>query len=77
MGCLYEPIHSVTRAHWFGTSKIKYYVGRVLSQVDYTTNLCAQKRMSNDILHTELGVIIVLDTRAAQKAALAAQEALY
>ena len=74
MSCLYAASHSVARAHGFGTSKIKYYARRVLSQVDYTTSLCAKEGMSSDILYKSLGAVIVLATRAAQKAAHAAQE---
>ena len=73
MSCFHEFIYFIARAHCFGTSKIKNYVSRVLCQVDHTTSLCVQERMSNDILHTKLGVIIVLATRAAETAAHAAQ----
>ena len=74
MSCVQELVHSVARAHCFGTSKIKYYVSRVLDQIHYNASLCAQERMSSDILHKEFGVIIVWATRAAQKAAHTAPE---
>ena len=51
--------------------------GRLLlldfQQVDYITSLCDEARMTSDILHKELAVVTTLATRAAHKAAHAAQ----
>ena len=73
-GCFHDLVYCMAIAPRSGRSNIKHDEGRVLSPVNCTTSLCAQERVSCDIIHQELKVCIVSGARAARKAAHAAHE---
>ena len=67
MSCFHKLGNGISRAHGFCAYKIKYYIGRALSQVNHILSICAQKGVSSDIFHEELMEKVILATHAAWK----------